>query len=217
MRPIYNMILGIILAANVGIMSAQEVEYQKVKYEILDGGQVRVKRASPYKRLLRQYSGKVYIPDSIYINNSAYYVTDVTDAFRGCKYLQEVRLPRGLTYIINCAFASCISLQHIELPDSVQTIYNYAFYGCYSLHTIKLSANIQRIDVDAFEGCKKLREIYIKAIIPPRIEGYQDYGMLTPVLIDVDTSILIHIPSGTKKLYQSAPGWSLFTNFVDDL
>ena len=64
---------------------------------------------------------------------------------------------------------------------------------------------------------KKLREIYIKAIIPPRIEGYQDYGMLTPVLIDVDTSILIHIPSGTKKLYQSAPGWSLFTNFVDDL
>ena len=161
MRRFYIILLGIILAANVGIMSAQKIEYQNVVYELLDEHQARVMRATPYRKLLRQYSGKVYIPDSIYIDNKSYYVTDVTDAFRGCKYLKEVRLPGGLTYITNCAFASCTLLQYIELPDSISRIYGKSFYSCSSLKSVKLPISLQRIGYSAFEACRHLKKIEI--------------------------------------------------------
>lgn len=154
-------LLCLVLFSNVERMSAREIEYQNVVYEILDGCQARVMRTSPYKKLLHRYSGKVYIPDSIYIDNNAYYVVDVTDAFRACQYLREIHLPSGLTYIINSAFAYCSSLQHIELPDSVSRIYDNSFYSCPSLQSVKLSISLQRIGNSAFAECTRLKSIEI--------------------------------------------------------
>ncbi len=48
MKRYYAILVCIILASNIGIACAQEVECQNVKYEILDGHQVRVMRVFPH-------------------------------------------------------------------------------------------------------------------------------------------------------------------------
>ena len=171
MKRYYAILVCIILASNIGIACAQEVECQNVKYEILDGHQVRVMRVTPYRKMLQTYSGIVYIPDSILVDNNVYYVTDVTDAFRGCKYIKEVRLPSRLTYIICSAFSSCSSLQHIELPDEISRIYSMSFYKCSSLQFVKLPAGLQRIGDSAFDGCTHLRNIEIPQHVATIEEG----------------------------------------------
>ena len=246
----------------IGTLYAQvspKIEIQDIIYQVHEGNALVVP-PDGYKKRLKLYSGKVYIPDSIYLNKEVYYVTDITDAFRGCKYLKEVRLPRKLKFIISEAFSSCISLQDIELPNEISHIYERAFRSCKSLRSIKLPDGLQRIGSSAFEGCRSLRSIEIPqhvvtiedgafegctrlrcVILPQSVDsiGYFAFGgckglkeiyvyspkppVLTgdinslPVFEGVKNDIPVHIPKGSKHLFQTAQEWSLFTNYIDDL
>lgn len=147
----------------MGTLYAQvspKIEVQNIIYQVHEGNALVVP-PDGYKKRLHLYSGKVYIPDSVYIEKKSYYVIDITDAFRGCKYLEEVRLPSKLKFIIGEAFSSCISLHDIELPDEISRIYERAFRSCKSLRSVKLPDSLQRIGASAFEGCRNLRSIEI--------------------------------------------------------
>lgn len=78
--------------------------------------------------MLVKYRGKeerVRIPDKVR--------TIGYGAFRDCKELLSVALPKGLTAIGEAAFLGCERLYDIVLPESVKTIGDQAFRGCRAL------------------------------------------------------------------------------------
>lgn len=226
--------------ANVAI--AERIDYHGIHYEKVDEYAVQVVSPGNYTERISLYSGDIFIPDTITIKNRNYYISDITDSFRGCKYLKRIHLPNALRYIISMAFAGCISLRHIELPDNIEIIYSHAFFGCKSLRVIKLPSQLRVIKDCAFEGCTKLKrldipynvtyvgdfafynckhlqEIYVYAPEPPIIplnNQSQNY-IKTSTFIGIKPFIPVHIPKGSKSLYQNANGWNGFTNYVDDL
>lgn len=218
---------------------AQKIFIQGIVYEIMESNKARVTMPDSYKERIRLYSGNLYIPDSISINNEVYYVCDIADSFRGCVNLKTIRLPHALESIISLAFAGCRSLRSIELPDNISCIYAEAFIGCESLRYIKLPINLRVIQESAFEGCtrlrridipkqvmrigdcafcgcKGLREIYIYASVPPTFDTISvDSNKPLSLFEEISTSIPLHVPKGCKSVYQREKGWSFFTDIIE--
>ncbi|MBQ3767248.1 MAG: leucine-rich repeat protein [Bacteroidales bacterium] len=77
------------------------------------------------------------------------------------------------------------------------------------LETLTLPATVRRI---GSLNCPGLYSFYVHAITPPTIDGDE----FTPARTDYN--IKIHIPAGTRSLYEAAPVWSAFKGkFVEDL
>lgn len=103
----------------------------------------------------------VSIPD-----NSGYYIDDGyfgedeklsigLSAFKNCRDLVSVRLPRGIDWIDG--FAGCTSLRSVSIPQGVTEICESAFHGCTALESVEFPEGLERIGVSAFEGCSSLR------------------------------------------------------------
>lgn len=60
----------------------------------------------------------------------------------------------------------------------------------------------------AFVACSGLTFIKIDAVTPPYSPS--------SVFVDVDKSIPVYVPYGTKQLYEEDPAWKYFTNIIDD-
>ena len=91
-------------------------------------------------------------------------------AFEGCTSLQKIVLPEGLREIEGCAFEGCTSLQSIVLPKGLKRIGGFAFEGCTSLQKIVLPEGLREIGWNAFEGCTSLQKI----VLP---EGLREIGV----------------------------------------
>ena len=157
------------LALHTCISFAQKHDIQGITYQIYKGDAIVVS-PDEYKKRIHLYSGRVYVPDSVQIEGELYCVKDVTQAFMGCCYLKEIRLPLGQTDICGLAFAWCKSLQNFEIPNGVSRIYGKAFLNCKSLQYVKLPASLQRLGESAFEGCVNLKSIEI----PPQVITIED-------------------------------------------
>ena len=59
--------------------------------------------------------------------------------FRGCRNLESITLPEGVSIIGGYAFAECESLTGITLPDTIKEIGSSAFYMCQSLASVYVS------------------------------------------------------------------------------
>lgn len=241
MEYIRNILCAVCICVCASNLMAQKVSIQGIVYEKIESNKVRVTMPDSYEERIRLYSGELYIPDSISINNEVCYVCDIADSFRGCVHLKTIRLPHSLESIISLAFAGCSSLQSIELPDNITCIYAEAFIGCKSLRYIKLPTNLRVIQESAFEGCtrlrridipkqvihigdcafcrcKGLREIYVYAPVPPTFDtiGVDSNNALS-LFGEISTSTPVHIPKGSKSIYQRKTEWSSFTNLIDDI
>lgn len=59
---------------------------------------------------------------------------EVGDIFANCKLLEEIKIPRTLTFINSRWFLGCSSLRFLSLPPFLRNINSYGFfYGCTSL------------------------------------------------------------------------------------
>ena len=76
--------------------------------------------------------------------------------FGGCKSLDHIVLPDGLSSIPDYGFCNCNLLKDIYIPLSVNKIGNYAFYGCSSLLSVDIPKNISEIPKSAFGNCSSL-------------------------------------------------------------
>lgn len=90
-------------------------------------------------------------------------VTTLYYCFYGCKKLQTVVLPDGLTSIGDYTFKNCTSLTDITIPNGVTLIGNQAFYGCTSLTIITIPDSVTSIGSYAFNMCTGLTSITIPA------------------------------------------------------
>lgn len=129
-------------------------------------------------------------------------------AFEGCKNLQYIELPSSLIEIGLQSFQNCSGLKSLVIPSSVLSIWHRAFYGCSGLTSVTIPSSVTSIESGAFANCGGLTDIYVNWQTPLGI--HDDTSFRTN-----QSSITLHVPYGTKSLYESAWGWKDFGTIVE--
>ena len=148
------------------------------------------------------FTGSLVIPSS---------VTSIGNrAFFKCSGFNSLYLGNSLTYIGVYAFYNCSGLSNaLTIPESVTTLDIYAFANCYQLQSVDIGPNVGIINFGAFYRCESLSSITVRPETPPAL-GTPDIG--SEVFQNVPTTIPVYVPCGSLSAYQSASGWSSFTN-----
>ncbi len=145
-------------------------------------------------------------------------------AFDGCSLLTSVSLPEGLETLDIRAFGMCRALTSIDIPSTVSSM-SSAFYGCASLADVHFAEGLKTVSGSAFVGCAlksivlpstlqsmggmvflycPLEEVTCLAAVPPMMEGGSAFDGTTYA------TATLHVPEGTRPLYQAATGWMDF-------
>ena len=117
-------------------------------------------------------------------------------AFYDCFNLSSIRIPNSVTSIDQGAFYRCPSLTYVEIPNSVTSIAMQAFLDCSNLSSITISSSVKSIGWHAFSGCEGLTSILFEGSTPPEFRE--------AVFEDVDKSITIYVPFGSREEYKNA-------------
>ena len=160
-------------------------------------------------------------------------VTVIEDyAFSGCHNLDSIMIDDNVTWIGGHVFANCSNLKTVTIGKGVTQIGQSAFYYCSNLQTVNYNAinftgmmgtsvflechafttlnignQVKMMPIGAFDRCTNLTSITIHAIIPP-VLGNSPFQY-------VPKNIPVHVPCGSIPAYQTATGWSDFTNFIE--
>jgi hypothetical protein len=127
-------------------------------------------------------------------------------AFVKCSGLTSITIPNSVTSIGDYAFSGCSGLTSITIPNSVTEIGYRTFEGCSGLTSITIPNSVTEIGYRTFEGCSSLNEVYNEATTPQNLSFNPYFNYTTATL---------HVPAGTKELYQAADYWKNFTNIVE--
>jgi hypothetical protein len=165
------------------------------------------------------------------------------EAFRQCSSLTSVTLPASVTSIGGNVFAWCPSLTSITVADGNTSfvsihdvLFNYdqtmllqypagksgayaipagvtriglsAFLACSGLTSVTLPAGVTRIGQEAFAWCGNLI-LTVEWATPLSVEG--------PVFTNDVSKATLHVPVGTKALYEAADAWKEFGTILDDV
>ena len=96
-------------------------------------------------------------------------VTEIgMSAFDGCHKLRNVTIPNGVTSIGDWAFCHCFELKNVIIPNSVMNIGYQAFCGC-GLVGIAIPSSVVGIGDEAFRGCDSLRDAILSKRFKNRI------------------------------------------------
>lgn len=159
----------------------------------------------------------------------------------GCQFynnieLTEAHLPENATFIPEAIFDGCMSLESVNIPQNVERIGEFAFSGC-AITDVHLPETLKRIDSDAFQSCKLktivlpssltvietnafnicygLKSVYCMATTPPECTASDDEAETIDPFSQVDKTIPLYVPIGTKNAYMTAPGWNKFQNIIE--
>ncbi len=122
-------------------------------------------------------------------------------------------IPPSVRRIGGAAFAGIPLPEIFVIPDSVESIDQWAFADLWPISKIILGSSITEINSDMFGyGMpSSLQSIELRSTIPPTIIP----GWYEPNHLNIPADFPIHVPCGTTASYQSDPGWSYFTNFIE--
>ena len=126
-------------------------------------------------------------------------------AFHNCN-LTSISLPDSLALIVDYAFNNCTNLASIEIPNSVTSLGSYSFYNCTSLASLTIGNSVATIGGYAFYNCG-LNSLAVFAETPPALGNNTFYN--------VPMNISVCVPCGSVENYQTANGWSGFTNMME--
>ena len=132
-------------------------------------------------------------------------------AFFNCIKLISVTIPNSIRTIGNVAFYGCSALTSITIPNSVTSIENTAFSGCYALTSITIPSSVTTIGLTIFYECSNLKNIKVEWNTPIFLSS----GGNLFNLVSYFSAATLHVPTGTKTLYQADPVWSLFGTIVE--
>lgn len=151
--------------------------------------------------------------------------------------LTEVHLPENATFIPEGIFNGCMSLEIVNIPQSIERIGEFAFSDC-AITDVHLPETLKRIDIDAFQSCRKLktivlpssltvietnafnlcgglRSVYCKATTPPECIASGIETEIIDPFSQIDKTIPLYVPIGTKNAYKAATGWNTFQNIIE--
>ncbi len=132
--------------------------------------------------------------------------------FQGCSKITEIKYSRYWNSTGWYLFKDCSNLKKVEFPDNyVGSGYTKfetgSFRGCSSLEDITIPSTVTSIGNQCFYLCGNLKTFILKSITPPSANEQSFGGQF-------NTAKLI-VPKGTMMDYQTAAGWSLFTNIEE--
>ena len=172
-------------------------------------------------------------------------VTDIDNgSFVGCVGLKQLRIPASVSYVGGQAFDDCVNVTTVtvdtdnpkldsrdgcnaiirtadntllagfvttEIPATVTAIQGSAFAGMTPLQQVTLPKGLTKIESRAFEKTPNLLKVV--AWMPQPFDISENtftihYGTF-------NSEATLYVPLGKKSLYQSTPGWSLFSKVVE--
>ena len=156
-------------------------------------------------------------------------------AFGNCSGLQTINFNAiDCTYIGNYVWNGCTSLTTLNIGNQVKRIPDYAFYGCTGfIGDLIIPNSVTNIDNSAFDGCSGFNGNLIigNSVTTIGNDAFYDCSALTSitaapiipptlgigVFYNIPTGIPVYVPCGSISNYQSASGWSSFSNYQDTL
>lgn len=175
------------------------------------------------------------IVESVMINGQAYAVTDIEPYLFNLSLVKTATLPNTLKAISECLFMDCSQMKSINLGKSIKTIGREAFLRCGALTDVVIPNSVTSIEYGAFEQCASLNTVTIPSSVTELGEHLfcgdtklaHIYCYITQpdqvimgenVFEGVPTSTcVLHVPKGTKALYQQAEQWKDFVNIDESL
>ena len=94
--------------------------------------------------------------------------------FYGCKTMESITLPAGLTAIERESFNGCSKLKSIKFPNNVNTIRHHAFYACSGLTSITFGSSMTTVDRYAFCDCSGVKTLVLNKALKT-VGGYVFY------------------------------------------
>lgn len=121
-------------------------------------------------------SSSTVIPDGVKtIASYSFYNTGITkaelpasvttigkNAFRDCRKLASVTIPKGVAEISQHAFYGCNGMTKLTIEDGVKVVGYEAFMGCSSLPSLTIPASVMKLEERAFYECSSLSELTIE-------------------------------------------------------
>ena len=162
-------------------VQADDAMYQDIRYTLDDNHLTAEVASNP------RAAGELYLPEQITVGQNTYTVTAISDkAFKGCKNLTTVVLPKSLERVYRSAFDGTGIMQNKEnwsegclwidsvliatdksikprfiVPEGTRLIAAGAFQGNKTIVRVELPTCISRIDHETFRDCKNLQKIVI--------------------------------------------------------
>ncbi len=96
--------------------------------------------------------------ENIEIPEGVTYIGD--GAFSGCEKI-DITIPKSILYIGRSAFSNCDSLTKVTIPGTIWGLERGAFFSCDSLKKVVIEEGVQLIPYRAFESCVSLKKVKI--------------------------------------------------------
>ena len=127
-------------------------------------------------------------------------------AFTLCTgFTGSLTIPNSVTTIGVGAFFNCTGLNgSLTIGNNVTTIGEQAFQNCGFTGALTIGSDVTSIAQDAFSYCTGFSSMTVFPETPPTLGG--------DAFENVPTSIPVYVPCPSLEDYQSASGWSNFTN-----
>jgi len=136
-------------------------------------------------------------------------VTSIGDCAFSFVNLEDLSIGNTVEHIGIGAFDGC-SISFVMIPDGVKTIGDKAFaFGV--IKYLVIPESVSNIEYAAFESIRELEKISVSWNDPADVICKWD------IFYDIDkSSVILHVPVGTKAAYQADDVWKDF-NIVDDV
>ena len=123
-------------------------------------------------------------------------------------------IPSTVTKVSNSAF--CYSyISSVFVSGNVETIGSGAFYGS-GIKSIILSQSVKYINIQTFYYCTSLKNITVFWNDPSEVTLNNGTSVYDNIFYAITkSSVTLHVPSGTKALYEASNDWKDF-NIVED-
>ena len=137
-----------------------------------------------------------------------------TTLLQGCN---TTIIPNGITRLGWSAFQGMKhGLKTLVIPEGVTDLGDYTFYSCEAMEEVTIPSTVVTIGAVTFEDCISLRDIYCYIQNPFDLDmtwsgpfGTNEYGDR------IYENANLHVPYGTKALYEAREGWKKFQHIVE--
>ncbi len=214
---------GWCVLTNIRSRVKRDLVYFVFKDEATIGGMISNRKSVPAVKIPADLDGYpvTSIAENAFLKNKSLKAVDLSTArhlkiigtrvFKSCTGLAKVTFPGSLNTIRYGAFSYCRSLNNLDLSGQINlySIGEAAFKYCDSLSNVTLPESLRVMDDKVFYNCSNLTVVKVYAKDPPVLSGNQ--------VFEGCPLSAIFVPSDSVTSYQSAYGWSGFSNIISGL
>lgn len=135
--------------------------------------------------------------------------------------VEDLLIPEGVksigvpTWESTTNFARCSSIKSVTFPSTME--YINGFRACENLCSISIKSKAV-IAIGAFNSCPSLETVNCYVCEPPILDNNAYYGDSMNAFYNSYPELMtLHVPEGTKVIYENTYGWKDFGDIIDDL